>query len=358
MTTRTVIIDAIAPGASLQDLGRNGYLGQGVSRGGAADPVALFEGAALLGHPYNTGGMSPCAVEMAGAGGRFRALQDTRIALTGAPMAARIDDNRVVWNAVHLLHAGQVLTLGGVQQGQYGYLSLGGGIEAPIVLGARGTHFAAGLGQALQVGDRLCLGADGQAAVAGATGRCLTPWDRFGGGIIRIVPSVQTNMFGSQECARFTQTEFRRDQRANRMGVRLDHDVAPFLARDQLSVLSEVIVPGDIQVPGDGHPFVLLPECQTTGGYPRIATVISPDLPRVAQTAANEVLRFEFITRDQALEVLRSHEKMLRGTAGKVQPLVRAPHDIADLLSYQLIDGVISAHGDLDAESPEKEPDT
>jgi len=137
-----------------------------------------------------------------------------------------------------------------------------------------------------------------------------------------------------------------RDARGNRMGARLEFEGAPFAASGQLSILSEVIVPGDIQMTGDGTPFVLLPECQTTGGYPRIGTVIPADLPRVAQAGPGISLRFEVIELQDAVEIHRRHVAALAKLPSTIRPLLRRPEDISDLLSYQLISGVISGHDD------------
>ncbi len=103
-------------------------------------------------------------------------------------------------------------------------------------------------------------------------------------------------------------------------------------------MVSETIVPGDIQMTGAGTPFVLGPECQTTGGYPRLATVIPSDLPKVLQAAPGAPIRFEFVTREQALAAWR--QEVADRQALSPRPLIRDPHDISDLLSYQLIDGV------------------
>ena len=129
------------PGLSIQDLGRTGYRGQGLSPAGAMDVTALHEGAALLRQPP-----ASAVLEMAGSGGTFRADQDTRVALTGAVMTAQIDGTALAWNASHLLPAGATLTIGGARAGSYGYLHLGGGIATPLFMGSRSTHLVAGIG--------------------------------------------------------------------------------------------------------------------------------------------------------------------------------------------------------------------
>jgi allophanate hydrolase len=333
MTTMLEVLSC-GPAVTVQDMGRPGYLAQGLTRGGAADITALLEGAALL-------GQSPelAALEMVGMGGSFRATGDIRIALTGAPMAATLDDAPLVWNASHLLPAGATLKIGGARLGVYGYLNVGGGIDAPVMMGARGAHLSAGLGTALEAGDTLPFGPD----KGTATGMTLPVDDRFNGGTIRIITSMQTDQFDAETQARFAATTFQRDARANRMGVRMDHDAAPFMAADQLTILSDVIVPGDIQITGDGAPFVLMCECQTTGGYPRIGTVLPCDLGRVAQTPVGAAVTFEFVPLEEARTIMQRARDAQAVLAKSLTPLLRDPHAMRDLLSYQLISGAISA---------------
>lgn len=333
MTAHLGIIQA-GPGLSLQDLGRPGFRAQGLTIGGAADPVALYEGAALLGQPADT-----AAIEMAGSGGAFRASGDIRIALTGAEMAANIDGDPLIWNASHLLPAGATLTIGGARNGSYGYLHVGGGFDTPPQMGSRSSHLSAGLGRALQDEDSLPLGQDG----AGQVGMTLTPVTRFGGGAVRVVSSMQTTSFSQDTRDRFCQTQFARDARANRMGVRMDQPGDGFATEGQLTIVSEVIVPGDIQITGDGAPFVLMYECQTTGGYPRIGTVIPCDLPRVAQAQMGATIRFEFVEMAEAIALQTRFLSELKSLPSKVMPLVRDPANIRDLLGYQLISGAVSA---------------
>ncbi len=331
----TLLVHRIGPACTIQDQGRTGFLDQGLSRSGAADQVALHEGAALLGQAPDC-----AALEMAGAGGTFEAKALTRFALTGAPMQAAIDGAPIRWNASYELQPGQQLTIGAARQGNYGYLHLPGGIASDVVLGSRSAQLTARIGRPIQAGDVLAgLFAPG----SGTAGLTLTPSDRFSGGLLRVVASFQTPLFDKATLARFTQTEFHRGARANRMGMQLTSAGEGFAAQGQLNILSDVITPGDIQMTGTGEPFILLPECQTTGGYPRIATVLPCDLPRAAQTPAGSAIRFEFVTQDQAVAIQSAHDADLARLPARVAPLVRDPHDIPDLLSYQLISGMISA---------------
>ncbi len=318
------------PGVTVQDSGRPGFMSLGLSRGGASDRLALAEGAALLKLPVGT------ALELAGFGGRFRAQRSCRIALTGAPMRATLDGAPLTWNASHAMASGAVLEIGGALRGVYGYLTIGGGFDLPEELGARSAHLAAGLGHLLQAGETVPLGDD----TGRVTGLTLYAQSRFDGGALRVLPSLQTDLFPEDMRARFTTEDFTRDSRGNRMGMRLKPSGAGYGLETGQSIVSEVITPGDIQIPGDGAPYILLYECQTTGGYPRIGTVIPADLPRVAQSAPGACLRFRFVTRAEALEAEASYRRTLKALPGMVRPLVRDPADMPDLLSYTLISGV------------------
>ena len=336
MSGRITVLSA-GPAMSVQDMGRSGYLAYGLTRGGAADPLALHEGAALLGQPATL-----AAVEMVGMGGTFQSDVDTVIALTGARMTATMDGTPLIWDASHPWPAGAKLTIGGATAGTYGYLHVAGGIDTEPAMGARAVHLNAGIGGLLQAGDELPID-----ATSGPGGDFLTPAaPRLSGGELRVVASIQTDNFSPETRARFESTSFTRDARGNRQGVRMANEGEGFFAEGGLSIVSEVISEGDIQITGDGAPYVLMCECQTTGGYPRIGTVIPSDLPRVAQASVGAPLTFCFVTLDEARAIELRARADIKSLRGRVQPLVRDPHDIADLLSYQLVGGVVSATAD------------
>lgn len=331
--TAALRVHRVSPGATLQDYGRDGYLAYGLSRGGAADRLALAEGAALL---RQDPGLA--ALELPGSGGVFEATADIRIALTGAPMRAQVEGTLLAWNASHRLAKGVRLEIGAMLAGSYGYLHVGGGFDTAPLLGSRSAHLAAGVGGPVRAGDELPLGADPK----DLTGMTFAADRRFEGGVIRLVASLQTDLFDAETRDRFASTAFVRDARANRMGMRLTSDGAGFSAMGGLNILSETIVPGDIQVTGDGTPFLLLAESQTTGGYPRIGTVIPADLAKAVQTPANGRLNFQFVTRDEALRAEERSRAYVRDLPKSCIPLVRDPALMRDLLSYQLISGAIA----------------
>jgi 5-oxoprolinase (ATP-hydrolysing) subunit C len=329
------------PGVTVQDRGRAGYLAQGLSRGGAADMLALAEGAALLRQS-----MDHAALEIAASFITLQATAPTRIALTGAPMRALCDGTALDWHGSHLLPMGARLDLS-ASAGGYSYLHFGGGIDAPPLLGSRAAHLAAGLGRMVQAGDRLALGPDG----GRETGLTLSPLPRFDGGLLRMVPTPQTALFPETELARFTSTRFRKDARGNRMGQKLVPDGAGFGSVAGLTILSDIIVPGDIQITGDGAPFVLLAECQTTGGYPRLGTVLPCDLPRLVQAPMGADLRFAFVPLQEARALERAEATRRARLIHDLRPRLRDPHQMQDLLSFQLVSGV-TCGDDLDRSAP------
>lgn len=329
--TAEAVFHRAGPGLTVQDLGRPGHIARGLSRGGAADRLALFEAAALMGLDEPT-----AAIEMAGAGGEIEVTRATRIALTGAPMRTTLDGRALAWHASHALEPGQRLSIGGAEAGAYAYLTFAGGIETDPWLGSRSAHLAAGIDRRIGAGDRLPFGPDPE---PGARPLLLDPEPRFSGGTIHVMPGPQTALFSDEVRRRFFATDFRRAPEANRQGVRLSHDGEGFAADMVGGIASDFIGPGDVQLTGEGVPFVLLSESQTTGGYPRIATVIAADLPRIAQAPAGAPIRFTEVTVEAADALYRSEEAILSGLRRTPRPLTRDPSEVADLLSYQLISG-------------------
>ncbi|MBZ4021576.1 urea amidolyase, partial [Rhodobacter sp. TJ_12] len=168
---------------------------------------------------------------------------------------------------------------------------------------------------------------------------------RFAGGRLRVMDGPQSALFDAQTRKRAFATRFTAGA-ANRQGVALVHDGAPF-ASQTAGLLSDFITPGDIQTTGAGTPTILLADCQTIGGYPRLGTVIPADLPVVAQARPGTALWFVPITLDEAAQVTPPEPMLLAGLRKALRPLIRRPHDIPDLLGYQLISGVV--RGDEEA---------
>ncbi|PJI86487.1 allophanate hydrolase [Yoonia maricola] len=327
----TLTIHKAGPGLTVQDLGRPGWKAQGLSTGGAADPLALLESAAVLGVKP-----SDAVIEMMGFGGTFSMDEDMRIALTGAVMQADIDGEAVAHNTTHVLPAGAKLIIRAASKGVYGYLRFAGGIATAPIMGSRATHLTAGIGKRLEAGDTLPLGSDPDPS--GAPQK-LPKTDRFAGGTIRIMPGPQTDFFRKEAQRAFCAAQFRRGQSGNRQGIKLEHKGNIFGTSSGLTHVSDLIVPGDIQITGAGVSYILLAECQTIGGYPRIGNVIPADLPKIAQAPPGTPLQFQFLTLAEADATATAQTDQLHALTKSCQPLIRDPHDIADLLGYQLISG-------------------
>lgn len=340
MIAQALILHRSGPGVTVQDLGRTGYLAQGLSRGGAADPFALADGAALLGQAPDL-----AALEISGSAVVVESTARLRIALTGAPMRAGAP---LAWNASHMLAPGERLSLTPGPRGSFSYLSVAGGIALPRRVGGRGAHLAAGLGGPVASGARLPVG-----PAAGAEGPVLSlpQQDRFDGGWLNLLPGPQTRLFDAATYEAFLSTPFIRTAWGNRQGVKLGLTGAGFRPAMALDLVSEVVVPGDVQITGDGTPYVLGPECQTIGGYPRIGTLPPAELCRLLQATPGSPIRFRAVSLEEALAAHVTVQDHTRRQRGRARPLVRDPHDMADLLSYSLISGV-TAGRELTEEEP------
>lgn len=330
----TLFVQNIGPAVTVQDLGRPGRMAQGLSRGGAMDRLAVLEATALL------GAKTPLpAFEMAGVGGTFRVSASTRFALTGAKMQAFLDDEPLIWQASHLMKPSQVLKIGGVLSGVYGYLTFAGGLAGAGILDSHATHVTAGIGAPIKADTQISLIADPD-PLAGPN---LLPHEpRFTGGVLRVMPGPQTGLFSEHQIAEISATRFARSHVANRQGVRLDHDTLRIQSTAAAGLASDFVVPGDVQLTGEGVPYVLMAECQTMGGYPRIGTVVPQDLPKVAQAPVGADIQLQFLSLAEADAQMEGEASQLARLRSKVAPRVRDPHDIADLLRYQLISGVTS----------------
>ncbi|MGH1464763.1 MAG: biotin-dependent carboxyltransferase family protein [Cognatishimia sp.] len=327
-----LFVKQVGSAVTVQDLGRPGRMSQGLSRGGAMDRLALLEATALL-----SAASPQAAIEMASFGGKFSVSSATRFALTGAPMQAHIDDAEISWNGTHRLCPGQELRIGSAKQGTYGYLTFAGQVETPKVLGSRAVHLNVGLGKALEAGDVLPLCADKD---LNATLMTLPADMRFHGGVLRVMHGPQTDLFSIETRQRLCQVQFARSRQANRQGVRLDHPDARFQSNLVEALASDFVIPGDIQVTGDGILYVLMAECQTMGGYPRIGTIVPEDLPKLAQAPLGAGIQLQFpMGIDEQVDSY-SEKRTLAALRTRVSPCIRDPKSIQNLLDYQLISGM------------------
>ncbi len=285
----TIRITRAGPLATLQDAGRPGLLRHGISASGPMDRAAFERAGGWLGAVGATG------IEFTTAGLGLVAEGSVSIAVDGGAFELSIDGKAKSWPARALLSAGSVVDIRPGPAGNYGYLRFDRDIDVPLVMGSRGTSSIAGIGgldgRALRAGDVLPLGA----TLPRGRGQHPTP-AMVASGPIRVIWGIHADRFGNAIRQRFVTDAFAVSPQLDRMGVRLGDPSQVFAEAKILSLVSDAVVPGDIQILGDGTPIVLMRDHQPTGGYPRIATVVSADLDRFAQLRPGTPIRFEPVT--------------------------------------------------------------
>lgn len=332
---------------TLQDLGRTGFMALGMPTAGAMDRIGLSLANALVGNPANVAG-----IEIGVMGPDFLVEADSvRVSLTGplsptlleSPDASPkpLDSDRS-----HLLKRGQVLRVGMVEGASTAYLAVAGGFAVPAFMGSLSTYSRAGVGgfqgRKLAPGDALPLTLP--AAPPRDERRLAQPFD-YGSGPVRVVWGPQEEYFTEEGRRTFVEQEYRVSKEADRMGIRFEGPTithAVSVAKGGADIISDGIAPGAIQVPGAGLPIVLLADRQTVGGYPKIATVASVDLPRLGRLLPGQTVRFTAITVDEAERLRRDQEARLqRAIAAFVVARPPGGIDMAKLYEENLIDGVV-----------------
>lgn len=329
--------------ASIQDLGRPGYRHLGMPLSGALDPEWMSIANALVGNPG-----AAAALEMRLVGPRLCAHQSLVIALGGefsAMIEGQDGTRRPAANwCSHVLASGEIIDLGSLRSG-IGYLAVGGGFQVAPILGSRSTYVRAGIGglagRCLMDGDQLEIGPATQ-----STAQRLRDKPLLDAGPIRVIAGPQGEFFTAAAWADFLGAEFTVTREADRMGLRLE---GPRLAHDPVlgaDIVSDAVTPGAIQVPGDGKPIVLLADCQTVGGYPKIATVIGADVRRLGHALPGQTIRFAAVSLDDALAARHVAATTLERCLASMRPAARE-FNLDALYGANLIDGVINAgHAD------------
>ncbi|MEO5808299.1 biotin-dependent carboxyltransferase family protein [Devosia sp.] len=293
-----IVITRAGPLASVQDEGRFGQLEHGVTASGPMDRRGFRLAGAMLGVAGAAG------IEITAAGIRLRLDGGScRVGLAGGAFGARHNGVAADWPGVLRLDDGDVLEITPGLAGNYGYLRFDHELLVPMVLGSQATNSRVGLGgldgRAMQAGERLGLGRKADVRVVG-------PADLSSEGPIRVIWGIHAELFSAAVRNRFAEETLVVSGRMDRMGVVLDDRAGIFAGVSSLSLVSDPIVAGDIQILGNGTPTVLMRDHQPTGGYPRIATVISADLDRLAQMRPGTELRFLPVTVEHAHIIARA----------------------------------------------------
>lgn len=338
------VIRVIAPGmlTTVQDLGREGFGPMGVSASGAADAVSLRVGNRLVGNAEGAPGL-----EMTLLGGTFEFPDGALLALAGSDFGATLDRTPVALWETFEARAGQVLRLGPTRSGARCYLCLRGGIEAELFLRSASTHVLSGLGglegRALRKGDVLKIGTVGEKREKG-TGKSACPTGKAGAvcerrlwprGLkemlvrktLRVTAGPQSDWFSEAAKKIFYESPYRVAEESNRMGIRLEGAAirmgtsgtngegtgkSAYSTGGTGGMVSEGVALGAVQVPESGMPIILFVEQQTTGGYPKIANVITADLHSLGQLRPRDETRFEQVDWETARSLLIEQEKLLK----------------------------------------------
>jgi antagonist of KipI len=305
------IIDVLDGGmlTTVQDLGRFGYQRYGVPTSGALDLFSLRAANRIVGNPDEAAGL-----EITLVGPRLRFVAPATLALTGADLGARLDGRPVpCWESV-AVEPGSTLAFAGAQDGIRGYLAVAGGVDVPRVLGSRSTYTRSKLGgvegRPLRPGDALHV--EGPRPVVLGGSRRLPEGGRPAWGHaqrLRVVLGPQDDRFTPEGIRTFLSSTYTVSPQSDRMGYRL---AGPVIAHARgADIVSDGTPFGAVQVAGDGAPIVLLADRGTAGGYTKIATVIGPDIPRLAQAAPGDTVTFEDIPLAEAYDAVRQEEAVL-----------------------------------------------
>jgi antagonist of KipI len=304
---------------SVQDLGRNGFRQFGVSLGGALDVFALRVANLLAGNDESDAGL-----EITLGGLRMRFEDKRVIAWCGGEFDVRVGSTPLPAGHSCLLDADDELTINQPKIGCRAWLTISGGIDVPLVLGSRSTDLRANFGgldgRALRDGDGLPLGRQSefsQSLIDRLRGQRVASWSSPAEWsisaktetVLRVIRGVDWTRFNNETIQGLTSDAFVVSPDSDRMGVRFDE---PELRRnDDVDLVSEAVAPGTIQIPPNGRPILLLGDCQTIGGYPKIAHVITVDLPLAAQLRAGDRVRFSEVPIADAYRFLLERERQL-----------------------------------------------
>ncbi|MCP3899955.1 MAG: biotin-dependent carboxyltransferase family protein [Desulfobacteraceae bacterium] len=283
----------LSPGGytTVQDLGRFGYQEMGIPITGSLDLFASAIANLLVGNPENS-----AVLEITVIGPVLEILASVDVAITGANIGITVNDRPMLeWQSIRLVK-GDILSIQQVKKGCRAYLAVNGGIDVPQVMGSYSTYTSSKLGgfqgRVIEKGDIL------ESKDVSLLDKPLFIPDKMipdylSDKIIRAIPGPQDNFF-EEGLSLFFGSEFLVTPKANRMGYRLLGPTIEIKDEMPKSIVSESSVPGSVQIPADGQPIILLVE-QTVGGYAKIATIISSDIPKVAQSTPGDTLQFQKI---------------------------------------------------------------
>ena len=306
------IVQIVQPGPMtlIQDRGRLGFQKLGVSVSGAVDIDSFDLGNLLVGNDPDA-----ACLEILLGGLEIEFLDDLIIAVTGAESDVTIDGVTIALGVSYFIHSDARLKLGMATDGLRTYIAIAGGIDIPQTLGSRSTHFASKIGgvegRSLVAGDVLSLGEPSTLAASGLLlegESTSSPSDEIS---VRIMLGPQDDEFSDTGIESLLNSSYVVSDQSNRQGLRLEGPVIESKS-GRYDIVSDAVVNGSIQVPGDGKPIILLADRQTTGGYAKIATIATVDLPKLGQAAPGTNITFTEITVEESQELLAARSERFK----------------------------------------------
>ena len=291
--------------STIQDLGRNGYAHYGISASGAADAVSLRIGNLLVGNPEDYSGL-----EMTLTGGEYQFNKDAFIALSGSEFHANLDGEPFSCQQGAYIRKGQTLHIGGTKKGARCYLCVRGGFDIPKYLSGVTTHIMSGLGgfkgRSIEKGDELKIGSMKKASQP----IVIKQSHEINTAILLISKGLQYDWYEENTWNSFISQSYTVSEKSSRMGVRLKGNSIQSIKENE--ILTEGIPLGAIQVPGGGDPIISFVEHQTTGGYPKIANVITADLCKVGQLKPGDSFTFQLVSIEEGERLRLAQESFIQ----------------------------------------------
>lgn len=296
----SLLLTRVGPLTSIQDSGRTGALHHGITASGPMDRLGWCNAGCL------TEGLSETCIEFTTAGLDF-VVENEKITagFAGGDFSISVNGRAQPWPTVLHLEVGDMVCIKPGKSGNYGYARFNANLDVPKFLGSRSTNTVVKLGgllgRALEVGDRLELIKDTRIS----TDRPRQIQSLQNTTDIRVIWGIHADLFSADVREKFVNSVFTISPQMNRMGVKILDDGDVFASAKILSLVSDSVVAGDIQILGDSTPIVLMRDHQPTGGYPRIATVISADINRFAQMRPGSKFSFRIVSLERAQKLAR-----------------------------------------------------
>lgn len=330
-----LVVNTVGPATSVQDAGRYGAQRYGLTPSGAMDLLGLAAANCAAGNPVFS-----AAIEIGPLGASFTVRDGTvRIALAGARRSATASDHDIAMYHSVIVAEGETLTLGAARDGAFSYLAIEGSVQGEPMFGSLAVNTRAGLGspypRALQPGDEIPV------ATASVSAERAIVIPARSEGAVRVVLGPQDDEFSSEAVQLFLDGEWKISGTSDRMGYRLEGPAIRHLHGH--NIVSDGTVNGSIQVPGSGQPIVLMPDRGTSGGYPKIATVIGADLGRFAQIPAGRGFRFKAVSMAKAQTEARAMAELMRSLPGRLREPTGFDLDIEALQNANVAGAAVNA---------------